>query len=151
MCLSRSKTGVLSFEGVIDMSSQDWFRQLPLLVLVNLGAGFLGATFNALHKALFKVWTVRVSDQMTEHPMLIYMDTCTLPLACWSAYACWLIRCCTQHSPQGPVDCLGIKLVLWTAHLALICTDTYLLHLLCAYGHWFPRHFLILTRRTSSR
>ena len=51
----RSKTGVLSFEGVIDMSSQDWFRQLPLLVLVNMGAGFLGATFNALHKALFKV------------------------------------------------------------------------------------------------
>ena len=51
----RSKTGVLSFEGVIDMSSEDWFRQLPLLVLVNLGAGALGATFNALHKALFKV------------------------------------------------------------------------------------------------
>lgn len=51
----RSKTGVLSFEGVIDMSSKDWFRQLPLFVLVNLGAGALGATFNALHKALFKV------------------------------------------------------------------------------------------------
>lgn len=48
------------------MSSQDWFRQLPLLVLVNMGAGFLGATFNALHITLFKVtpgW-----QTMEQHP-----------------------------------------------------------------------------------
>ncbi|KAK9831020.1 hypothetical protein WJX74_000332 [Apatococcus lobatus] len=85
-----SKTGVLSFEGVIDMSSQDWFRQLPLFVLVNMGAGGLGATFNALHKAMFKMRAPRSSSLLRLLEVAIIAGV-TLAMMFLSAY--WLGQC----------------------------------------------------------
>ncbi len=52
---ARWKKGVLSFDGIEDMASDEWFRQLPLFAIVSILSGLLGALFNALHKALLPV------------------------------------------------------------------------------------------------
>jgi hypothetical protein len=54
-CGVRWKRGILSFDGVKEMASEEWFRQLPLFAIVSILSGMLGALFNALHKALLPV------------------------------------------------------------------------------------------------
>ena len=51
----RWKRGVLSFKGVKEMRSEEWFYQIPFFALVSICSGALGALFNALHKLLRRV------------------------------------------------------------------------------------------------
>ena len=46
----RWRKGVLSFEGVTDLLSTQWFAQLPFLILVSCGGGLIGALFNYMRK-----------------------------------------------------------------------------------------------------
>ncbi len=48
----RWSRGVLSVTGVKEMASKEWLVQLPLIALVSMCGGLLGALFNALHKFL---------------------------------------------------------------------------------------------------
>ena len=43
---------MLSVTGVKEMASKEWLVQLPLIALVSMCGGLLGALFNALHKYL---------------------------------------------------------------------------------------------------
>lgn len=53
--MRRWKYGVLSFKGVADLDSKEWFVQLPFIIAVSVGAGLLGALFNLAHKHILKV------------------------------------------------------------------------------------------------
>ena len=53
--MRRWKYGVLSFKGVADLDSKEWFVQLPFIIAVSVGAGFMGALFNLAHKHILKV------------------------------------------------------------------------------------------------
>ena len=46
---------MLSFKGVADLDSKEWFVQLPFIIAVSVGAGFMGALFNLAHKHILKV------------------------------------------------------------------------------------------------
>ncbi len=46
---------MLSFKGVKEMRSEEWFYQIPFFALVSICSGALGALFNALHKLLRRV------------------------------------------------------------------------------------------------
>lgn len=46
---------MLSFKGVADLDSKEWFVQLPFIILVSIGAGALGALFNLAHKHILRV------------------------------------------------------------------------------------------------
>ena len=50
--ICRWSRGVLSVTGVKEMASKEWLVQLPLIALVSMCGGLLGALFNALHKYL---------------------------------------------------------------------------------------------------
>lgn len=45
---------MLSFKGLADLDGREWFEQLPLIVLVSVAAGVLGALFNTAHKHILK-------------------------------------------------------------------------------------------------
>lgn len=55
MLFYRWKHGILSFQGVAQLSNEEWFTQLPFIFLVSMGGGFLGAAFNWLHNCIFAV------------------------------------------------------------------------------------------------
>lgn len=46
---------MLSFKGVAELSNKEWFEQLPFIVIISVMAGVLGALFNIVHKASFRV------------------------------------------------------------------------------------------------
>lgn len=51
MTMSQLTSGaILSLSGIYPLSSQQWIRQLPSVIFVALGAGFLGAIFNLLRR-----------------------------------------------------------------------------------------------------
>ena len=41
---------MLSFQGIAELASFEWFQQLPFLILVSCGGGILGACFNYLRQ-----------------------------------------------------------------------------------------------------
>lgn len=51
LTMSQLTSGaILSLSGIYPLSSQQWIRQLPCVILVAAGAGFLGAIFNLLRR-----------------------------------------------------------------------------------------------------
>lgn len=46
---------MLSFQGIAEMINIEWFQQFPLLVIVSMGGGLLGAAFNYMRKRLLAV------------------------------------------------------------------------------------------------
>ena len=55
---------MLSFEGVTDLLSTQWFAQLPFLILVSCGGGLIGALFNYMRQKAMKVAPQRLGPAM---------------------------------------------------------------------------------------
>ena len=67
---------MLSFNGVADLSSREWFQQLPAIVLVSVAAGMLGALFNFAHKHILRVcWPCCVCFKHNTSRFNFAMDT----------------------------------------------------------------------------
>jgi len=57
LCFCRWKHGILSFHGVAELSNEEWFTQLPFIVVVAVFGGLLGAAFNWMHERIFAVFS----------------------------------------------------------------------------------------------
>ncbi|KAK9797036.1 hypothetical protein WJX73_002454 [Symbiochloris irregularis] len=88
----RWRNGVLSFQGVADMINLDWFHQFPFLVLVSMGGGLLGATFNWLRKTLL---TVKAAPDNTRLRCAQGVAVAALTIALMFTLSYWVGTCVT--------------------------------------------------------
>ena len=51
---------MLSFQGVSELASTEWFEQLPFLILVACGGGLIGALFNYLRSKAMLVQPLKM-------------------------------------------------------------------------------------------
>ena len=80
----RWRKGVLSFEGVTDLLSTQWFAQLPFLILVSCGGGLIGALFNYMRKKAMQAGPEALKLQLP------VQHGCCLA----SLYRAWLLDWC---------------------------------------------------------